>query len=1313
MKKLLIFTIGLLVGTFLLTAGIARGATILFPVGGGTGSSTLTGILLGNGAAAVRSLTIGPGLSLVGTTLSNIATTFGYPFLGNATSTNITFSGGLTGNITGNASTATILQTTRTINGVNFNGSANITINAASSTLLGDNNTFSGNTIFSSLITGSLSGNAGTATKLATPRNINGVPFDGSAAITINAASSSLLGDSNTFSGTINKFSNAPALAITGLIKGNGTAAITAAAAGTDYQAPITLTTTGSSGAATFIANTLNVPQYAGTTYTPTWPITLTGNAFGFNGLSTTTNLSQGQLPYVTGVNTFGQVATTSVTCTGNATCTSFTAIGPSPITINVAAGTAASSTLLADNNTFSGNNTFSSLITGSISGNAGTATKWATGRTLSISGDLSYTSPSFDGSGNVTAAGTLATVNSNVGTFTNATFTVNGKGLVTGASNGTAPVTGVTATNPLFSTGGPTPNITTIFSTTSTWGLGNNGIVMTGATGFPFVVATSSPVNLNISGNAATVTTNANLTGVITSVGNTTSYGSQSAGVLGNSVTGNTSVQATSTLYGAVQNGKVLTGLNGVLAYVSTTTFSGALIYSGGNVTCQTATGSVPGCLSAADFTTFNAKQSALTFSTGLTNTAGTITVNTSQNISTLSNLTGNGFVKTSGSTGTLSIDTNTYLTAAGAVTSLAGTANQISVSASTGAVTLSIPALFNIQQSSTTMESTLGPLTVGTTSTTTIWGNATSTFNGGINIPTGKGCFAINSICLSSGSSFSGTTGQVDYFSGTNTAVGTSSIFISTASNIGIGTTSPFAKLSIQTAAQVSLSSSTIYKTPGTFTYVPSSGVASVVIQAWGAGGGGGGNSSSAGGAGAFVGSTTLTSAQVGASVTIKIGAGGLGGTGSAAGTGGAGCFTGGTGNGGSSQFGGGGGGSTCFGSFVIAAGGGGGGLGRSGTQITATQTTGGQGGNGSGSFGAGGGGAAANNGGNASAITGGSGGTGATPATGNSGAATNGVLGAMSAAGVSGDGVTATTNTGAVGSGGAAATTDGTGANSGGGGSAGNPASNGGTPAAGGGGSTSTGAGGTGGNGEIIVTEFFYTPLAAAAVYANTTPITFTSMNNQGVASFSIGTTTPSGILNVTSSALGTALFTVNPSGTIFAPLTTSSGSGQTGYWCYDASGQFIRDTGACIISAARYKQDIKPLPSPDALAEVLKLAPVSFFYKPDFNGSFQLNPNYSSQQVGFTADQVLTVDPRLVVLETATTTFEGKVYPPGTVQTVRYEQMTAVLAGAVQELNTKIENIKIGKVQRSVEENWQWGAIALLVLWNVALTVRRKK
>jgi len=50
---------------------------------------------------------------------------------------------------------------------------------------------------------------------------------------------------------------------VTGMVKGNGTA-LSAATADTDYQSPLTLTTTGTSGAATFSGHTLNIPQYTG-----------------------------------------------------------------------------------------------------------------------------------------------------------------------------------------------------------------------------------------------------------------------------------------------------------------------------------------------------------------------------------------------------------------------------------------------------------------------------------------------------------------------------------------------------------------------------------------------------------------------------------------------------------------------------------------------------------------------------------------------------------------------------------------------------------------------------------------------------------------------------------------------------------------------------------------------------------------------------------------------------------------------------------------------------------------------------------------
>jgi hypothetical protein len=69
----------------------------------------------------------------------------------------------------------------------------------------------------------------------------------------------------------------------------------------------------------------------------------------------------------------------------------------------------------------------------GALIGNADTTTKLATARSITASGDASWT-VSFDGTGNVTAALTLATVNANT-TGPYNSFTVNGKGLVTSAS--------------------------------------------------------------------------------------------------------------------------------------------------------------------------------------------------------------------------------------------------------------------------------------------------------------------------------------------------------------------------------------------------------------------------------------------------------------------------------------------------------------------------------------------------------------------------------------------------------------------------------------------------------------------------------------------------------------------------------------------------------------------------------------------------------------------------------------------------------------------------------------------------------------
>lgn len=98
---------------------------------------------------------------------------------------------------------------------------------------------------------------------------------------------------------------------------------------------------------------------------------------------------------------------------------------------------------------TVGGTKTFSNTISGSVSGNAGTATKLATARDIALSGDVTG-SASFDGSANATISSTLATVNSNVGTYTK--ITINAKGLATAGSQ--ASLSDLSAPSSAFSFG-------------------------------------------------------------------------------------------------------------------------------------------------------------------------------------------------------------------------------------------------------------------------------------------------------------------------------------------------------------------------------------------------------------------------------------------------------------------------------------------------------------------------------------------------------------------------------------------------------------------------------------------------------------------------------------------------------------------------------------------------------------------------------------------------------------------------------------------------------------------------------------------
>lgn len=226
-----------------------------------------------------------------------------------------------------------------------------------------------------------------------------------------------------------------------------------------------------------------------------------------------------------------------------------------------------------------------STTFVGALTGNASTATALATGRTISITGDLAYTSGSFDGSGNVTGTGTLASIIVAGGPTGSATvapiITYDAKGRLTVVSSATiTPAVGsITGLGTGVATWLATPSSANLASAlTDKTGTGVNvfgtaptfttsitlstaNIITDTTTGTKFGTATnqkigfynSTPIvqptgdvitglqNLGLMASATiTATTNANLTGPITSVGNATSVASQTG-------TGSTFVMNTS----------------------------------------------------------------------------------------------------------------------------------------------------------------------------------------------------------------------------------------------------------------------------------------------------------------------------------------------------------------------------------------------------------------------------------------------------------------------------------------------------------------------------------------------------------------------------------------------------------------------------------------------------------------------------------------------------------------------------------------------------------------------------------------------
>lgn len=419
---------------------------------------------------------------------------------------------------------------------------------------------------------------------------------------------------------------------ITGLLKGNGTA-ISAASAGTDYEVPLTFgdgltrtandidcdTASGSVFGCLSSADwtTFNNKQPAGTYVTSVGGTGVVSSSGGITPNITVTGGSNGQvLAWLSGAPTW--TASTTFATTSNSGGWGFSGQGIQTLNIPVQDGTQDRGLLnKVDWTTFNNKQASGNYIT-------------------ALTGDVTASGPG-------SAGATLATVNSNVGSFTNANITVNAKGLITAASNGTGG-TGNVATSSA-ETAGQLPYWTSTNGTPATLGsIATTSVTCSGdASCTPFTVIGSSPITITATGGAggSWATTSEQyfwsqfrdlqVAGSPTYLTPT----STSRGFLVGS-------GATSTLF----NTQIV---NGTTTNATTTNLAFTGLTSGG--LGVNANGGVY-------------KAATTTYSTGLTYTNGAVTVNTSQNIATLSNLTSNGFVKTSGGTGALSIDTSTYLT-------------------------------------------------------------------------------------------------------------------------------------------------------------------------------------------------------------------------------------------------------------------------------------------------------------------------------------------------------------------------------------------------------------------------------------------------------------------------------------------------------------------------------------------------------------------------------------------------------------------------------------------------------------------------
>jgi hypothetical protein len=300
-------------------------------------------------------------------------------------------------------------------------------------------------------ITGTLSGTASNANALTTGRTISttgdvtytSTAFNGTSDVTGAATVNSVGGVSSTTITTLPTLIAANTLSITSnttSIAAN-TLSITANTADILLRATIaspsltgtpTAPTAAAGTSTTQIATTEFVAGLVGGAATPDASATTKGKVQLTNDLGGTAALPT--------VNSVGGVSSTTITTVASNVLSATSDNTPNTI-------------IKRDNNGGFSTGT----ITGTLSGTASNANALTTGRTIGITGDITYTSPAFDGTSNITATGTLTNTGVTANTYGTSTsvptITVDSKGRITSATNTNIPSATSTVTGLLTST--------------------------------------------------------------------------------------------------------------------------------------------------------------------------------------------------------------------------------------------------------------------------------------------------------------------------------------------------------------------------------------------------------------------------------------------------------------------------------------------------------------------------------------------------------------------------------------------------------------------------------------------------------------------------------------------------------------------------------------------------------------------------------------------------------------------------------------------------------------------------------------------